>query len=111
MTVEITARHMEATAPLQEYARGKGDVLKVSFPRLENVHIILDVQKHRHTATFVVQAKNRIRTEAEESSDNMRAAIDAAFDKIERQLRRRRDRVQDHKAAMKLEEQEKDRRL
>ncbi len=111
MSVEVTARHMEAPQVMQNYAREKGDFLLGEFPRLEHVHIILDVEKHRQIASIFVQAKNRIRAESREASDNMQASIDGAFDKIERQLRRLRDKVQDHSAAMKHGEQDRNRAL
>ncbi len=111
MTVEITARHMDATAALQDYALRKAEGLKQEFAQVESIHVILDVQKHRHIAEVVVQAKHRHRSEAEETADNMKAAIDAAVDKTERQLRRLRDKTQDHKAAMRQTEIEKERGL
>ena len=101
MAVEVTARHMSLRGTLQEYAKSKADGLCEQFPRVEHVHVILDVQKRVQFAEVVVQAKNHIRAEASEQSDNMQASLDAAFDKIEKQLRRLRDRVQDHKQAMK----------
>ena len=109
MSVEVTARHMQATAALQAYARDKGGLLFEEFPRLEHVHIILDVQKRDCIAEVVVQAKNKIRTEARDRSENMRVSIDQAFDRVERQLRRLRDKVVDHKGAMKHGEQDKKR--
>jgi len=109
MSVEVTARHMQATVELQDYARGKGDLLFEEFPRLEHVHIILDVQKHHCIAEIVIQAKNKIRTEAKYRFENMVASIDHTFDRVERQLRRRRDKVVDHKGAMKHGELDKER--
>ena len=109
MSVEVTARHMDAPDDIQNYAREKGDLLIEEFPRLEHVHVILNVEKHRQIASVVVQAKNRIRTESKEASDSMRASIDQAMDKTERQLRRLRDKVQDKSPAMKHEEQDRNR--
>jgi putative sigma-54 modulation protein len=101
MAIEVTARHMHATSEVQEYAHEKASALVDEFPRLENVHVILDVQKRHFIAEIVIQAKNHIRAEAKESSDSLITSIDRAWDKVERQLRRRRDKVQDHTPAMK----------
>jgi len=106
MAVEITARHMHATSGLQEYARTKGETVCTDFTRVEHVHVILDVQKHLHIAEVVVQAKSHIRVEALEQTDNMRASIDAAFDKVEKQLRRLRDKLQEHHRVKTPEEVE-----
>ncbi|MFT5239636.1 MAG: putative sigma-54 modulation protein [Candidatus Promineifilaceae bacterium] len=111
MAIEVTARHIHATEEIQEYARGKGQLLEDEFPRVEHIHFVLDSEKHRQIATVVVQAKNRIRAEAKEESDNLRASIDEAVDKVERQLRRLRDKVQDHSPAMKHGEMDKERAL
>ena len=58
-----------------------------------------------------MQARHRHRSEAAETADNMKAAIDAAVDKTERQLRRLHDKTQDHKVAMRMNEIDKARRL
>jgi len=111
MAIEITARHMDATEKMQDYARGKAEAILAEFPQVENIHVILDVEKHRQMAEVVVQAKNHIRAEAAETSDVMLASIDGAIDKVERQLRRLWDRIQDHRPAMKHEEQEREKEI
>ena len=97
MAITVTARHMEATSEIQSYAEEKAQRILDDFPRVEHIHVILDAEKHRRLAEFVVQAKNRIRVEAEESSGDLTASIDSAVEKVERQLRKLRDRVQEHR--------------
>jgi len=104
MSIEVTFRHMDVKEQIQAYAREQAGELAGEFPRVEHVHVILNYEKHeksRMIAHVVVQARNHIRVEAEEESDNMRTALDEAMEKVERQLRRLRDKVQDHKPAMK----------
>jgi len=109
MPIEITARHTEVTQPLQNYAREKAEQLVESFPLVEHVHVILDVEKRNKKAEVVVQAKTHVRTEAAEQAEQFGVAIDSAMDKIERQLRRHIDKLQDHKPAMKHEELKRER--
>jgi putative sigma-54 modulation protein len=97
MAVEVTARHMNASVEMQEYARGKAGQLMVDFPRIEHIHVIMDIEKHRHIAEMVVQAKRHIRLESREVSDNMRVSVDMVSDKIEKQLRRLLDKAQEHR--------------
>ncbi len=108
MAVEITERHMQSMPDVGEYARQKGEGLVSEFPRVEHVHVILDTFRHRYTAEVVVQAKNHIRVEASDTSNNMRASIDAATEKMEKQLRKLRDKVQDHRNAMKHSEADRE---
>jgi ribosomal subunit interface protein len=92
---------MQVSEEQQGYARGKGTALMDGFPRVEHVHWILDHEKHRFAAEVVVQAKNHVRAEASEEASDLIAAIDMAHDKVEKQLRRQRDKVVDHKATMR----------
>lgn len=104
MSVEVTVRHVGIDKKLQEYARDKGDALREEFPRVEYVHVIIDKAKHLQVAEVIVQGKNHVRVDATESCDQLKASIDMAFDKVERQLRKARDKVQakrKHKASNK----------
>jgi putative sigma-54 modulation protein len=96
MSIEVTTRHMSAP-DAKVHAQDKAEKLVELFPRIEHVHVILNVEKHRSEAEVVVQAKNHIRVEASETKDDMIAAIDVAMDRTERQLRKLRDKIQDHR--------------
>lgn len=109
MPIEVTARHMHATDQIQEYARRKAEGILEAFPKVEHVHVTLDVVKHEHIAKVFVQSKNHLRAEAEEASEKLVTSIDAAVEKIEKQLRRVRERIHDHKPAMKQEAQDRER--
>jgi putative sigma-54 modulation protein len=109
MSVEITARHMDATQAMQDYARGRAEAILTEYPKVEHVHVILDAEKYRRIAEVVVQAKNQHRVEAKESSERMINSIDAAMDKVEKQLQRLREKIHDHKTAMKQGEIERTR--
>ena len=101
MSIEITARHMHATEEIQEYSRRKGQFLVDEFHAVEHVHVVLDHVRHQGVAEVIVQATHHLRMEAKETGDNLTGCIDAAFDKVERQLRRAFDKLHDHKTAMK----------
>jgi ribosomal subunit interface protein len=106
MSVEVTTRHMDEKKEEQEYAREKGEGLMASFSGVEHIHIVLDVEKYLFEAEVIVQARKHVRVEATESSDNLRASIDAAFAKVEKQLRRVNDKAHDHRSRTKLKDVE-----
>jgi len=108
MGIEITARHMHDTGDIQDFAKEKAQELVTEFSRVEHIHVILDREKHRCKAEIVVQAKNHIRVEAEETSDNMRTSITASAMKVEKQLRRLRDKIQDHRPKGRRETSEQE---
>ena len=97
MPIEITSRHMQNTGDMQKFSKEKAQDLLDEFSRIEHIHVILDQEKHRSSAEVIVQAKNHIRLEAEDSSDNMHASITSAFLRAEKQLRKLRDKVMDHR--------------
>jgi putative sigma-54 modulation protein len=101
MPIEVTARHMSATSEIQEYAKDKAGELLEVYPRIENIHVILNVERHLSIAETVIQAPNHVKVEAVGSSDDMMASIDMAVDKAEKQLRKILDKVHDHKPDMK----------
>lgn len=96
MQISVTGRHMEITDAIRDYAMEKVQHDLSGLDRVENVHVILDVEKHRHLAEIVVHAKDHIHIESKAETDNMYASIDEAAEKAERQLRRKRDKIQDH---------------
>lgn len=107
MNITVTCRHMEMSNALREHANSRVMESLDEFPRVEDVHVILDVQrKINHIAEVVVKAKNHAHAEAKETTSDMYASIDAAVEKVRRQLRRQRDKVQDHKHTVGLGEAE-----
>ena len=96
MSIEVTIRHMKNPGA-KEYAQQKAEELVDLFPRIEHVHIILNVEKHRHEAQVDIRAKNHIHVEASETQDDMTVAIDGAVERAERQMRKLRDKVQEHR--------------
>ena len=95
MQVHITGRHVEITTGIREHIYDKVERTLVDFPRVEDVRIVLDLQKLVHIAEWLVQGKN-IHIEAKAESENMYTSIDDALVKSERQLRKLREKVQDH---------------
>jgi len=92
----------------QTYARGKAEKLCEDFDRVEHVHVVLDIEKHRNIAKVIIQARGHLRIEADEMLDDMYASIDGAMEKAEIQLRKVQDRVRDHKGVMRKNERTKE---
>ncbi len=110
MQIEITGRNVDVTDAIKDYARRKIQKVVDGFSSVENVRVILDIQKIRHIAEVIVQGRQRLRLEASETSEDLYASIDLVSDKIGRQLRKSRDKViTSHQAAEKLGELEADR--
>ncbi|MEC9398576.1 MAG: ribosome-associated translation inhibitor RaiA [Myxococcota bacterium] len=97
MNTNVSFRHMDSSPALRDYATGKLErvVDKYVHGRVE-ASVVLSVEKFRHIANFTVQIKN-LTVKGDYSSEDMYSSIDLALDKIERQLRRHKDRLRDYK--------------
>ena len=95
MQVHITGRHVEITDGIRDHIYDKAERTLIDFPRIEDVRIILELQKLQHSAEVLVQGKN-LHVEGKASSENMYTSIDQALEKAERQLRKRREKAQEH---------------
>ena len=91
--VKIQGRHVAITPAINEYVTRKVESLHLDYPKIIEAHVILEVEKYRHSAEVVLICSNHITIEACEETDDMYAAIDAAVDKICRQMRKYKTRL------------------
>lgn len=99
MIINITARHADISEEMKAHVHTKLSSVLDEYPNIEHAHVILDIQKFRHSIEVVVQAKRHQRIEARDESDDMYSSIDRVADKLNRQLRRAREKTVDHKTA------------
>ena len=98
MQIATTFRHMEPSEALKSYGEEKLDRVKKYIDEPIAAQVFLTVEKIRHSAEVTITAKG-ITIKAAEETNDMYAAIDAVVDKIERQLRRYKERIKAHKPA------------
>lgn len=98
MNINITCRHIGITDAIKNYVDEKLSGVVESMPNVESVHVILDIQKIRQIVEVVIQGKNHLRVEAEAESEDMYKSIDIVVDKVDRQLKKFRKKIVDHKA-------------
>lgn len=96
MQISITGRHVSVTSNIKDHVNEKLERCLGIFPRIETIHVILDLENRESVSEVVVQAANHIRITATEKSENLYDAIDRSIEHVERQLRRERDKSQDH---------------
>ena len=95
MNITVTGRHMDLTDALKAYVEDGLEKIRHHFDRVIDVDVILGVEKHRQTAEFNVHA-NHLRINAKETSEDMYASIDAALNKVDRQIRKHKGRIMRH---------------
>ncbi len=91
--VKVTGRHLQITDAINEYVTRKIEGLHLDYPKIIEAHVILEVEKYRHSAEIVLVCSNHITIEACEETTDMYAAIDAVTDKVARQMRKYKTRL------------------
>jgi len=98
MKVMVTARHFDLDPELKRYVEEKVEHLTRYFDRIDEAHVVLDVEGHRRIADVTVHA-SRLIVSSEQEAEDMRSAIDRALEKVERQIRRHKGRIRNRKGA------------
>lgn len=96
MKVEITGRHVEITPALREFAEEKLGKLERVLDGPAEVHMVLAIVKHRHSAEVKVTSKNLVLSGTVETGD-LYVSIGEVADKLERQAQKHKEKVHDHK--------------
>lgn len=102
MQVNVTGHHIEVTAPLRDYVNDKMERIYRHFDHVISTNVVLRVERHSHEAEATVHAPKRA-IFATHASDDMYAAIDGLVDKLDRQVRRYKDKLTDHQGATHAE--------
>ena len=95
MQLTVTGHHLDMTDSLENYVKTKLERVERHFDSVTNVHVVLSVEKTRQRAEATVHIKGSdIHAMAEDA--DMYAAIDALSDKLDRQVKKQKEKRTDH---------------
>ncbi|MDH5436434.1 MAG: ribosome-associated translation inhibitor RaiA [Gammaproteobacteria bacterium] len=95
MQIELSGQHVEVTDAIRNYVNDKFEKLQRHFDHMTNIHTVISVEKTRQKAEATIHLSgNSIFAEAE--NENMYAAIDSLVDKLDRQIRKHKEKITDH---------------
>jgi putative sigma-54 modulation protein len=99
MQISTTFRHMEASPAVRDYAEERLDKIRKYFQReLLSAHAVFSVERnHNHTAEFSLTLPNGIVLQARETTEDMYSSVDLAAARIERQVRKWKEKIRTHK--------------
>ncbi|XXF79140.1 ribosome-associated translation inhibitor RaiA [Myxococcaceae bacterium GXIMD 01537] len=95
MQLNITFRQFGSSDALKEYAREKVERVNRLLDRAGEAHVVLSLERHLHHADITIHSGAWV-LRGRDKSEDMYASIDLAMDKIERQLRRYKDKLKSH---------------
>jgi putative sigma-54 modulation protein len=95
MQLNLTGHHVEITDSLRTYVSSKLTRIERHFDHVTDVHCVLTVEKLRHRAEATVNIRGA-QVFAESIEEDMYAAIDDMVDKLDRQVRKHKEKRSDH---------------
>lgn len=93
MRVKFTGKNIEITEALKDVVSKKVSKLEKYFKQDVEAHSVLSVQKEIQKFELTIPFKGGI-LRAEEESDDMYKSVDLVLDKIERQIRKQKTKLQ-----------------
>ena len=97
MQLSLTGHHIEITPPLRAYVTTKMDRIQRHFDNVVDAHCVLSVEKLRHRAEATINLGGG-GIFADSVEENMYAAIDILVDKLDRQVKKYKEKLTDHHA-------------
>ncbi len=95
MQIDVTGQHLDVTPALRDYITGKLERLERHFDKVTHVHAVLSVEKLRQKAEATINV-NGASLHANAENEDMYAAIDALVDKLDRQIKKHKEKITNH---------------
>ena len=97
MQLSLTGHHVEITPALRSYVEKKLGRIVRHFDLVIDTHFVLTVEKLQHRAEATLHVRGET-IHALATEGDMYVAIDALADKLERRVRKHKEKMTDHHA-------------
>src|SRR5262245_48529158 len=95
--IKISARHGHLSEASQDFIRDKAQKLLHYFDRLMMIEVLVDMKEQECIVEFLVSAEHKHDFVATERSKDVLAAVDMVMHKLEQQVRKYKEKIQDHR--------------
>ncbi|MBU1244362.1 ribosome-associated translation inhibitor RaiA [Myxococcota bacterium] len=99
MQIDITFRRMDPSDALRNYLTDKMGRIRKFLARPSHAHVVLTSERFRNKADITLTLNNGLFVKGVDTSDDMYFSIDQALTRIEKQLRKYKEKIQSHKPA------------
>jgi len=103
MDITVTFRHMEPIESVRDYAEEKISKIDKYLDTASEAHIVLSVEKFRHTADVTLSIDGT-RIKGVEETGDMYSAIDQVVDKIEKQVKKFLSKIRKRRSSDSIKE-------
>ncbi|MGL1957002.1 MAG: ribosome-associated translation inhibitor RaiA [Colwellia sp.] len=95
MQINLTGHHVDITTSLRDYVNSKFAKLERHFDQINNVHVVLTVEKINQKAEATVHMKGSD-VFASAINNDMYTSIDTLVDKLDRQILKYKGKIANH---------------
>lgn len=95
MNLSISGHHLDVTPALRDYVTSKVDRIHRHFDRVIDVKVLLSVDKLVQKAEINIHLRGK-EIHAEANDEDLYAAIDKLVDKLDRQVVKYKEKLNDH---------------
>ena len=95
MNVDVTGHHVDVTPALRDYVTNRLRKLERHFDNVTQAHVVLTLEKLKRKAEATIRVSGGS-LHADAAGEDMYAAIDAMADKLDRQIKRHKEKLTDH---------------
>lgn len=97
MQFSVTFRHMNSTDALKAYAKERMERVRKYLPDPISCHVVLSTERHLHRVDVTFTCHNGDSISANEITESMYSALDLVIAKVERQVRTRKGKREEHR--------------
>jgi putative sigma-54 modulation protein len=100
MQISVTFKNIDASDHLKSYAQEKLDRLDKFLDNPAEANVVLRVEKFRHIAEVNIFG-DRLNIIGKEETEDMYSAIDMVLDKLEKQIKKNKQKIREHRGSGK----------
>ncbi len=97
MDIRYTGKNVRITKAVKDHLEDRLGKLDKYAPRIVESHVVLKKEKYLYIAQVTLLGKNLQAHGEGSEKDNLYAAIDAAVERVQKQLKKFRDKIKDHR--------------
>lgn len=96
MQITITGRNLEITPAIRDHVEKRLHKLKKYLHSIVDVHVVFMLQRFQHICEITMNASG-VTLHGHENTTDLYASVDGVVDKMERQLQRYKEKLQNHR--------------
>lgn len=104
MQISLSGHHVEITDSMRNYVNEKIAKLDRHFDQALDIHVVLTVEKLRHKAEATLHVSGTS-LHADSVQEDMYAAIDGLVDKLDRQGKKHKEKLKNHRVKGEIPEE------